>query len=184
MKIAIVGASGRMGLSVARLAKAEGATIVGAAVSPRSPLIGRDIGDVAGIGTVGVALGGDLGSALLGADVVIDFSRPEALRSVLPLAARAGIAVVSGTTRLDDACEHALEEAAKTIPVLWAPNTSIGVQVLAEIAAYAAKHWDRASTSRSSRRTIAPRSTRPADGATTRVGDQRGAPGPPRSHRT
>lgn len=140
MKIAIVGATGRMGLSVVSIAKAEGATIVGAASSSRSSALGRDVGELAGIGTVGVAVGADLASALLGADVVIDFSRPEALRAVLPLAARAGIAVVSGTTRLDEACERALDEASRVIPVLWAPNTSIGVLVLAEIAAYAAKH--------------------------------------------
>lgn len=140
MKIAIIGASGRMGLSVARLAKSEGATIVGAAVSSRSESIGRDIGELAGIGTVGVALGADLGLALLGAEVAIDFSRPDALRVLLPMAARAGIAVVSGTTRLDEACERALDEASRVIPVLWAPNTSLGVYVLAEIAAYAVKH--------------------------------------------
>jgi 4-hydroxy-tetrahydrodipicolinate reductase len=53
---------------------------------------------------------------------------------------RAKVPVVSGTTRLDATCERLLNEAARKIPVLWSPNTSIGVHVLAAIAAYAAKH--------------------------------------------
>jgi 4-hydroxy-tetrahydrodipicolinate reductase len=140
MKIAIHGASGRMGLCVARLASSEGATIAGAIVSPRSGGDGRDIGEVAGIGTVGVAMSADTGGGLLGADVVIDFSTAAAVPGLLQLAMRAGVAVVSGTTRLDAKCERLLDEAARAIPVLWSPNTSIGVHVLAELAAYAARH--------------------------------------------
>jgi 4-hydroxy-tetrahydrodipicolinate reductase len=140
VKIAILGASGRMGLAIARVANEVGATVVGAAASARSSALGRDVGELAGIGTLGVAVSADVSSALLGAEVAIDFSRPDALRALLPLATRAGIAVVSGTTRLDDACERALDEASRHIPILWAPNTSIGVHVLAEIAAYAVKH--------------------------------------------
>jgi 4-hydroxy-tetrahydrodipicolinate reductase len=64
---------------------------------------------------------------------VIDFSRAEAVPQLLQLAMRAKVAVVSGTTRLDAAGERLLDEAAKVVPVLWAPNTSVGVQVLAEI---------------------------------------------------
>jgi 4-hydroxy-tetrahydrodipicolinate reductase len=140
MKIAIHGASGRMGLCVARLASAEGATIVGAIVSPRSACEGRDVGEVAGVGTIGVAMSADAASGLLGADVVIDFSTAAAVPNLLHLAARAGVAVVSGTTRLDATGERVLDDAAHQIPVLWSPNTSVGVHVLAEIAAYAARH--------------------------------------------
>jgi 4-hydroxy-tetrahydrodipicolinate reductase len=137
LKIALHGASGRMGQSVARLAGAEGAVVVGAVVSAGSRNLGRDVGEVAGIGSLGVVLAADVASGLLGADVAIDFSTPEALHRLLPLAVRARVALVSGTTRLDAACERLLDEAARSIPVLWAPNTSVGVHVLAELVAKA-----------------------------------------------
>lgn len=138
MKIAIHGASGRMGLAVARLAASEGADIVGAVASPGSKALGRDIGEIAGLGVAGVEITADTASGLLGADVVIDFSTAAALPHLLQLAARQRVAVVSGTTRLDATCERLLDEAAKVVPVLWAPNTSVGVQVLAELVTLAA----------------------------------------------
>jgi 4-hydroxy-tetrahydrodipicolinate reductase len=133
MKIAIHGVSGRMGQCVVRIAALEGATIVGAIASPRSPSLGRDAGELAGIGHLGVAVSADAAAGLLGADVVIDFSRPEAVPHLMNLAMRARVAVVSGTTRLDTTGERLLDEAARVVPVLWAPNTSVGVQVLAEL---------------------------------------------------
>jgi 4-hydroxy-tetrahydrodipicolinate reductase len=139
VRIAISGAAGRMGQAVLRIARSEGFDLVGALEAPGSPAIGRDVGEAAGTGPVGVLIGEDAGSALLGADVVIDFSRPAALRPLCAAAARAGVAVVSGTTGLDDAAERALDEAAKKVAVLWAPNTSVGVLVLAELAATAAR---------------------------------------------
>jgi 4-hydroxy-tetrahydrodipicolinate reductase len=139
VKIAIHGASGRMGQSVARLAAGEGATIVGAIVSPHSKALGHDVGELAGLGIVGVETTADTGSGLLGADVVIDFSTAAALPHLLQLAMRQKIAVVSGTTRLDASCERLLDEAARVVPVLWAPNTSVGVQVLAELVTLAAE---------------------------------------------
>ncbi len=139
MRIAVHGASGRMGRSVIRLAATEGAALVGAVASPRSNELGRDAGEVAGAGMAGVEITADTASGLLGADVVIDFSSAAALPHLLQLAARARIAVVSGTTRLDATCERLLDEAAKVVPVLWAPNTSVGVQVLAELVTLAAQ---------------------------------------------
>ncbi len=139
LRIAVHGASGRMGMAVTRLAAADGIAIVGAIVSPHSKAIGRDVGEIAGAGHVGTAVSSDCASGLLGADVVVDFSRAAALPALLQLALRAKVAVVSGTTRLDATCERLLDEAARVVPVLWAPNTSVGVHVLAEIAALAAK---------------------------------------------
>ncbi len=139
MKIAVHGAAGRMGQSVVRLAAAEGASLVGAIASPSSKVLGRDAGEVAGAGVLGVELTADTASGLLGAEVVVDFSTAAALPRLLQLAARARVAVVSGTTRLDATCERALDEAARVVPVLWAPNTSVGVQVLAELVTLAAQ---------------------------------------------
>jgi 4-hydroxy-tetrahydrodipicolinate reductase len=128
-----------MGQSIVRLAASEGATLVGAIVSPRSKVLGKDAGEVSGAGVAGVELTADTASALLGADVVIDFSTAAAVPHLLQLALRAKVAVVSGTTRLDATCERLLDETAKVVPVLWAPNTSVGVQVLAELVTLAAK---------------------------------------------
>jgi len=139
MRIAVCGATGRMGQSVVRLAAQEGLTIVGAIASPRSAHLGRDVGEISGAGNLGVAVSDDIGAGLLGADVVIDFSKPEVLSRLLVSARRAGVAVVSGTTRLDASTEKHLDEAASVLPVLWAPNTSLGVQVLAEIVAEAVR---------------------------------------------
>ena len=133
MKIAIHGASGRMGQCIVRLAAGEGASIVGAIEAPGSPALGRDVGELAGAGNVGVEITSDTAAGLLGADVVIDFSRADALPSLLQHATRARVAIVSGTTQLGPTSERLLDEAAKVVPVLWAPNMSVGVQVLAEI---------------------------------------------------
>ena len=133
MRLAIHGVTGRMGQAVTRIAASEGVTIVGAIASPGSAGLGRDAGEIAGAGPVGVVVSAAAGSGLLGADVVIDFSQPAALPHLLKLAMHAKIAVVSGTTRLDATGERLLSEAAKVIPVLWAANTSAGVQVLAEL---------------------------------------------------
>jgi len=122
-----------MGLTVVRLAAAGGVEVVGAIDSGASPHLGRDIGDLAGAGTLGVAIGADIASGLLGADVVIDFSTAGAFDAILRGAARSGVALVSGTTRLEPASLALLEKSALKIPVLWAPNMSVGVQVLADV---------------------------------------------------
>lgn len=134
MRLAIFGATGRMGLAIARLAQAAGdVQIVGGICADQDPGLGRDIGELAGIGPLGVVTTPDVASGLLGADVVIDFSVASAVTGLLSLAARQKVAVVSGTTNLDDAAKKALDKAAQSVPVLWSPNMSLGVQVLAEL---------------------------------------------------
>lgn len=140
MKVALHGATGRMGLAVTRLARAAGdIDVVGAVCSSVDPGQGKDIGELAGVGTIGVVATADLGSGLLGADVVIDFSVASAVPGLFAVAARQKIAVVSGTTNLDAAGRQALEKASESVAVLWAPNMSLGVQVLAEIVEQALK---------------------------------------------
>jgi 4-hydroxy-tetrahydrodipicolinate reductase len=138
VKVALHGATGRMGLAVTRLAvAADDIEIVGAVCSSVDAGQGKDIGELAGTGTLGVIATADLGSGLLGADVVIDFSVASAVPGLFAVAARQKIAVVSGTTNLDAAGRQALEKAAEAVPVLWAPNMSVGVQVLAEVVQHA-----------------------------------------------
>lgn len=123
-----------MGLSVARLAHAAGdIQIVGAVCSSVDPLAGRDIGELAGIGAIGVLVSADVGAGLLGAEVIIDFSTASAAPGLFALASRQKVAIVSGTTNLDAAGRLALDKAAQSVAVLWAANMSLGVQVLAEV---------------------------------------------------
>ena len=112
MKLAITGATGRMGLSVARLAHAAGDQIVGASCGPNDPALGRDLGELIGVGSMGVSLTGDVSSALLSAEVVIDFSTAAAVPDLFGAASRQKVAVVSGTTNLGDPGERALSRAA------------------------------------------------------------------------
>lgn len=139
MNVAVVGATGRMGQAVLRLIKDEGLTLVGAVARASSPAIGRDAGEVAGVGPLGAAVSPDLASGLLGAECVIDFSSPEMTKDVLHLAAKKGIAVVSGTTGLPPETLRAIDQAAEKVAVLWASNMSLGVQVLAELAKQATR---------------------------------------------
>jgi 4-hydroxy-tetrahydrodipicolinate reductase len=139
MKLALSGATGRMGLAVGRLAHAAGTDIVGACCSPQDPALGRDLGELIGVGALGVVTTADVGSALLGAEVMIDFSTASAVPELFAAAARQRVAIVSGTTNLDESGQRALERAAALVPVLWAPNMSLGVQVLAELVEQAMK---------------------------------------------
>ncbi|MEP7051771.1 MAG: 4-hydroxy-tetrahydrodipicolinate reductase [Pseudomonadota bacterium] len=133
MRLALHGASGRMGLAITRLAQGlSDVEIVGAATSSADPLLGRDLGELAGLGSLGVVTSPDVASSLLGADVVIDFSTASAVAALAALAARAGVGMVIGTSNLDAAAKRALDKAAELVPVLQAGNMSLGVQVLAE----------------------------------------------------
>jgi 4-hydroxy-tetrahydrodipicolinate reductase len=113
--------------------------IVGAVASADDEDQGKDLGSLAGVGNLGVVVGADVASALLGAQVVIDFSLAPAVAQLAALAAKNGVALVTGTTNLDDAALAALDKAATKVPVLWARNMSLGVQVLAELVQQALK---------------------------------------------
>jgi 4-hydroxy-tetrahydrodipicolinate reductase len=138
LKVAVCGATGRMGRTIVRLVQeAEDLELVGACSASGDPSLGEDAGALAGSRSAGVAVTDDMSAALLGADVVIDFSLPVALGELSRLAARQNVALVSGTTGVKDLTP--LDDAAKKIPVLWAANMSLGIQVLSELAAEAAR---------------------------------------------
>jgi 4-hydroxy-tetrahydrodipicolinate reductase len=129
MRIAVLGANGRMGRAVVRLAHEGGMKIVCAVGAGDE---GRDAGELSGIGAIGVRVTSDVGAIRgSGAEVVVDFSAPHALTLACDPCAADGVAIVSGTTGLDDAGKGALDRAAERVPVLWEPNMSIGVNVLA-----------------------------------------------------
>ena len=135
MRLAIVGASGKMGRAIVRLAAAGGLDVV-CAIGTTD--IGRDAGELAGVGAIGVPVVDGL-TALESAraDVVIDFSAPGVAPALASIAARQGAAIVSGTTGLGDEARAALARAAERVAVLWEPNMSLGVHVLADLVARA-----------------------------------------------
>lgn len=131
MRLAVVGASGRMGRAVVALAKADGVDVV-CAVGTTD--VGRDVGELAGIGAIGTCVVDGLSAVEHArAEVVVDFSVPSATRSLASVAAAAGSAIVSGTTGLDAEASAALDRAAEAVPVFWEPNMSAGVHLLAKI---------------------------------------------------
>ena len=131
MKIAVVGAAGRMGqMLVRRIAATEGVTLAGASESPNSTAIGRDAGEVAGLEPLGVKIVDDSAAAIAAADAVIDFTVPVATVAHATIAAARGVSMVIGTTGLDPAQAAAIHEAAKKVPVVWAANMALGVNIL------------------------------------------------------
>ena len=128
--VAIIGAGGRMGHALIRsVTRSDGMKLAAAIDQPDHPLIGRDAGLAAGIDELGVAISSDLAD-LSRADVVVDFTLPAATDANVRAAAAAGKAIVIGTTGLGDAEKAALRDAAAAIPIVWAPNMSLGVNLL------------------------------------------------------
>lgn len=136
-RLLIHGASGRMGEALLRLCAEQGGCQVVAAVTRKSPAQ-RVIDGVPFFAAKELS-----GVPIF--DVAIDFSLPEGFDPVLELCVARRAALVSGTTGLSDEQRAALAEAAKTIPLVWASNFSLGVAVLAELverAAAALPGWD------------------------------------------
>jgi 4-hydroxy-tetrahydrodipicolinate reductase len=137
--IAIIGAAGRMGIRLVALAKQAGEfNVVGAIEKPDYPAIGRDAGELAGVGAIGTKLAPDL-TAAARTKVLIDFSSPASTRPWLNRCRDAGIAMLVGTTGLQWGDHAAIDQAAATIPILQATNMSLGVAVLNKVAGEVAK---------------------------------------------
>jgi 4-hydroxy-tetrahydrodipicolinate reductase len=136
MKLAIHGAAGRMGQRVTALAVADPRfRIVASLESANHPQIGKDAGTVAGIGEIGVPIG-VVGES--NADVVIDFSVPDAAVAVVAHCVESSRPVVIATTGLDSEQQEYVRKASQRIPIVWAPNMSTAVNVamkLTEVAA-------------------------------------------------
>jgi 4-hydroxy-tetrahydrodipicolinate reductase len=131
MKIAVVGAAGRMGqMLIRQIAHTEGCTLAGASEAQGSNAIGRDAGEVAGIEANKMKIVADSAAAIGAADVVIDFTVPAATAEHARIAAGKGVAVVIGTTGLDPQQTAAIQDCAKKVPILWAANMSLGINIL------------------------------------------------------
>lgn len=132
MKIAVSGATGRMGKLIleAVLSDAD-LELVAALTAPESPEIGSDAGAPFGKNT-GVCISCDL-AELSKADVLIDFTRPQATLAYLPACSAAKVGVVIGTTGFDAEGKNQIAKAAESIPVVFAPNMSVGVNTVFKI---------------------------------------------------
>lgn len=131
MKIAIAGAAGRMGqMLIQRIANTEGCSLAGAIEAAGSNALGRDAGEVAGVGSKGVKIVSDSAAAIGAAEVVIDFTVPAATVAHAKIAADKGVAMVIGTTGLDPGQTALVHAAAKKVPIMWAANMALGVNIL------------------------------------------------------
>jgi 4-hydroxy-tetrahydrodipicolinate reductase len=135
----IAGASGRMGQMLVDAVCADAnMTLVGALDHASSPALGQDAGAFAGR-TTGVVIQSDLATALAGAHVLIDFTRPEGTLAHVQAASAAGVAVVIGTTGFSDEQKAQLQHASATTAMVMAPNMSVGVNVTLKLLEMAAK---------------------------------------------
>jgi len=139
VRLAIAGASGRMGQALIEATLSANDVTLAAALDVKgSPAAGRDAGERFGR-TTGVIVGHDVDAALRGCDVLIDFTRPEGTLAHVAACAVAGVAAVTGTTGLNDAQRAMLAEHAKSVPIVYAANMSVGVVVLLSLVEAAAR---------------------------------------------
>lgn len=139
-KIAINGAAGRMGRCLIQaVEQTEGLTLSAAIDRVDSSLIGADAGEVAGVGKLGVAISADIEQATKDSDIIIDFTLPEVTMALLPFCVANQCRPVIGTTGFDVEQKNAIEEAAKQVATILAPNMSVGVNLSLKLLDIAAR---------------------------------------------
>lgn len=141
LKIAVAGASGRMGhMLVEAIVNADDATLSGALDIATSPAIGTDAAAFLGK-PAGVPIESDFAKGLADAEFLIDFTRPEGTLEHLKYCAAHGIKMIIGTTGFEAAGKAAITEAAKYTAIMFAPNMSVGVNVTMKLLEMAAKNF-------------------------------------------
>lgn len=143
MRIAVMGAAGRMGLELVRAIHAvEGCVVAGGTERPGSAAVGQDLGSLAGVGHLGVQVSADPLELIAKVDAILDFTAPKATVEFAGLAANARIVHVIGTTGLSDADEAAIAAAARHATIVKAGNMSLGVNLLVAITRKVAQALD------------------------------------------
>ena len=137
--IVIAGSSGRMGHALLEgiFADAE-LKLQGALDHPSSSALGRDAGELVGT-PCGIRVSADADAVLRGADVLVDFTRPEATMEYLAACRKAGVKLVIGTTGFSMEQKLAIQDAARDVAIVFAPNMSVGVNLLINLVQSAAK---------------------------------------------
>lgn len=139
-RVAITGAAGRMGKTlIEAVGQVEALSLTAAIERADSTLVGVDAGELAGAGTLGVAVSGDIGEVADQFDVLIDFSIPAATLANVAVCRAAGAAIVIGTTGFTAEQQAELEAAAGDIPVCKASNFSTGVNLCYKLLGIAAR---------------------------------------------
>ncbi|MBL0148672.1 MAG: 4-hydroxy-tetrahydrodipicolinate reductase [Ideonella sp.] len=139
LRIAVAGATGRMGrMLVEAVAAAPDTALAGALDLPSCLLLGQDAGAAMGL-TTGIALTSDLKAGLQGAQVLIDFTRPEGTLAHLAICRELGVGMVIGTTGFNNEQKASIADGARHIPIMMAPNMSVGVNVVLKLLDQAAR---------------------------------------------
>jgi 4-hydroxy-tetrahydrodipicolinate reductase len=129
--LGIVGCAGRMGRTLLReISATKGARIAGGTERSGHAALGQDVGAQAGLDACGSIVGDDAAALFAAADVVLDFTTPEATRRHVALAAETGTALVVGTTGTEGETDAAIAEAARRTAIVKAANMSLGVNLL------------------------------------------------------
>lgn len=147
INIGIVGSTGRMGHALIRAChETEQLKLVSAVGRAGNSAIGADAGNIAGIDHLGIPVSPSLEPKIQDIDVVIDFTSPQYSLETLELCSRAGKALVVGTTGFSPSEKAIFQQASKKIPIVFAPNMSIGVNLCLNLLRTAAKvigsEWD------------------------------------------
>jgi 4-hydroxy-tetrahydrodipicolinate reductase len=134
LRVVVAGAGGRMGRTLIHaVAATKGVTLAGAVDAANSAVIGRDTGELAGLGRNGVAVTGDVAPLLPAADALIEFTIPAATLVFAELAAKAGLVHVIGTTGHSAEEEAVIAKAANRATIVKSGNMSLGVNLLAAL---------------------------------------------------
>ena len=147
MRLVVMGAGGRMGRALVKaITEADGVTVCAALERAGSPALGKDAGDLAGVGSLGVPVTDDALAAIVNAEGIVDFTAPAATIELAALAAQARIAHIIGTTGLSADDLARIAAAARHAPIVRSGNMSLGVNVLAVLVQKAAAalgpEWD------------------------------------------
>ncbi len=143
LKIGVAGAAGRMGATLVRQVSAtDGCVLAGAIEQKGNAAVGRDAGEVAGLDSLGVAIGDDPVEMFAAADAVLEFTAPEATAEHAALAAQGKTIHVIGTTGLNAGHEKALAMAARHTAVVRASNFSVAVNLMMALTEQVARILD------------------------------------------
>jgi len=143
MRLVVAGAGGRMGRTLVHaIAASKGATLAGAVDAPASAAIGRDAGELAGLGKNGIEVASNVEPLLAGADGLLDFTVPNASVAFAEFAARRGMVHVIGTTGLSGEQEKLIAEASRHAVIVKSGNMSMGVNLLAALVKRMARALD------------------------------------------
>lgn len=139
-RIAVMGAAGRMGKAlIEAVQQTPGADLTAAVHRPDSTLLGVDAGELVALGRIGVPLSGDLTKVADEFDVLIDFTHPTVTLKNLAFCRKAGKAMIIGTTGFSVEERQLLAEAGKDIPIVFAANFSVGVNLCLKLLDTAAR---------------------------------------------